>query len=655
MPEEPKCDKPSAQIYRLTSINKEDRVLKDLGPNGGNNPGNAVQGNAFEPEDEYQQLYVGATRDQGIIQPPYVLRTLDRLAQENNALGPCIEAMVTNVDGTGYSFEAQEEIEADDEEDDSKIEALEEFFAQPWPGTSFAAIRKMVRRDLERTGNGYLEVLRNAQDQIVFFRHVDAKMMRLLRLDDAVPMPVEVTRQGKTVTLTVMQRERRYCQLVNGVSLMYFKEFGSKRDLHKKTAVWAPMGQRLAATARATEIIHFTVVPDAHTPYGVPRWVNQIPSVLGYRKAEEFNLEFFNNGGVPPVLILLQGGTLQAETRKALQSMTSGDASKNNRVQVLEVEPTGGSLQQTPQARVTVERFGADRTNDSMFEKYDERCEERVRRSFRMPPIFVGQSKDYNFATAFASYVVAEAQVFKPERDGFDETITMRLLPALGYADYKLKSKPLVIEDATLKLQGIEIVSQLQQVEPADIVDAVNKVTGTTLKVSDHAPDLHSILNPPMPDSTTHTMDAHGNIYPINPAPNVGAMGNAKPPPAPGVNGQQPGRLTTPKVQNPLGGSRPPQAKPASGGGLAVQKADMPSTGLELAHQMLLSLRKRDFASLMKSLEAFNSLDGQSQERVRQATAELQFIDPSLDPQGLAALSGCTLSVMAGHSHDHAH
>ena len=74
-----KGEKPTAQVYRLTTIAKEDRVLKDLGATGGNNPGNAVQRNAFEPEDEYQQLYVGATRDQGVIQPPYNLRTLDRL------------------------------------------------------------------------------------------------------------------------------------------------------------------------------------------------------------------------------------------------------------------------------------------------------------------------------------------------------------------------------------------------------------------------------------------------------------------------------------------------------------------------------------------------------------------------------------------------
>jgi capsid portal protein len=289
-----KSDKPSAQVYTLYSPGKNGRVLKDLGPNG-SNPGNAIQDNAFEPEDEYQQLYVGATRDQGIIQPPYTLRSLDRLAQENNALGPCIEALVTNMDGTGYDFEAEGE-DAEDAEDDQKIVELKAFFGEIWPGQSFQSLRKVIRRDLERTGNAYMEILRNAQDEIVFARRVDAKMMRLLRLDDAVPVQQKVNRGGKDVVITTMTRERRYCQLVNGVSLMYFKDFGSKRDLHKKTAVWAGAGQRFPANARATEIMHITVLPDSHTPYGVPRWVNQIPSVIGSRKAEEFNLEFFDNG-----------------------------------------------------------------------------------------------------------------------------------------------------------------------------------------------------------------------------------------------------------------------------------------------------------------------------------------------------------------------
>ena len=67
-----------------------------------------------------------------------------------------------------------------------------------------------------------------------------------------------------------MKRERRYCQLVNGMTLMYFKEFGSSRDLDKKTAV-GRRGPAAARHPRATEIIHFIVLPDAYTPYGVPR------------------------------------------------------------------------------------------------------------------------------------------------------------------------------------------------------------------------------------------------------------------------------------------------------------------------------------------------------------------------------------------------
>src|ERR1700759_1453816 len=87
----------SAQVFRLVGAGAHTLadLRKGLGCNNGDLPANAVQPNAFEPEDEYQQLYVGATRDQGIIQPPYTLRTLDRLSLENNTLSPCIESMVT--------------------------------------------------------------------------------------------------------------------------------------------------------------------------------------------------------------------------------------------------------------------------------------------------------------------------------------------------------------------------------------------------------------------------------------------------------------------------------------------------------------------------------------------------------------------------------
>ena len=231
-------------------------------------------------------------------------------------------------------------------------------------------------------------------------------------------------------------------------------------------------------------MIHFTVIEDVHTPYGIPRWIHQLPSILGSRMAEEFNMEFFNTGGVPPALIVLQGGVLGTQTRQALESKTGGMAFKKNRIQILEVEPAGGTIDSAPNVRVHVERFGQERQQDSMFEAYDDKCETRVRRAFRLPPIFVGAAQDYSFATAFASYTVAEAQVFKPERDEFDEQMSQRLLPAMGYDGYRMKSKPLNIEDATLQMQGIEVAMATDVVDPEDVLDEVNKAVGINLKAN---------------------------------------------------------------------------------------------------------------------------------------------------------------------------
>jgi PBSX family phage portal protein len=463
-------------------------------------PARAVVSNAFEPEDDFQNLYIGANGDRGVIQPPYDLRTLDRLCQENNTLGPCVEAMVVNVAGTGFDFvkDAPGSDENPNEQKDPKIAELWDFFTEPWPGESFVTTSKALRRDIERTGNGYLEFSRNLNDDIMLARHVDAKMMRLCKLDDPKPEKVTLRRKGTDVKVTVMKRYRRYVQVVKGVQLRYFKEFGCPLDLDKDTGKWAAPGQRVLPNKRATEILHFIDLPDAHTPYGVPKWIAELPSVLGSRKAEEFNLDFFDNGGIPPVIVFLQGGVLAAESRKVLEQKMSGKAQKKNRVQVIEMEPVG-SFDSPNNSKVVVERFGSEKQSDSMFEKYDDKCEVRIRRGFRLPPIFLGQAADYSFATAFASYTVAEAQVFKPERDEFDEIISAKVLPQMGYKGYLMKSKPMQIEDATLKLQGLEIAQASQQIDAKDLFDALNQTVGLRLKVSTTLPVPQTIpAGPPI-------------------------------------------------------------------------------------------------------------------------------------------------------------
>ena len=435
-----------------------------------------IVSNAWEVEDEWQQFYEHGSAK--AIRPPLPLRDLELWVQKNNSLAACIDAMEANIDGTGYSIDGAL---TDEEPNEEEVKRVEEFFHEPFPGMSFTTIRRKVRRDLEITGNGYLEVMRTPQDELAFVRHVSASTIRLVKLDEAVPVEKVVVRGGREVAYTVMTRERRFAQVI-GNRVVYFKDFKSSRDLDKEDGSWLPSGQRLPSEQRATELIHLVMKDDAETPYGVPRWVNQIPSVVGSRKAEEHNLEYFDSGGIPPVLMMVQGGQLAPQAVEALEKMFSGKTKDSHRAAILEAHSTSGSIDAVNNVRVTVERFGSERLADSMFENYDKRCEERIRSSFRLPPLFVGKAQDYSFATAFASYTVAEAQVFQPERQEFDEVINVKLLPELGVSGLKFRSLPLSVKDSTLQLQALELAGTSGAIDKEEFIETLNEVVNLALK-----------------------------------------------------------------------------------------------------------------------------------------------------------------------------
>lgn len=472
-------DRRTAQIIKFTGFGPENDKL----------PASAIQSNAVEIDDEFQNFYLGSKASKDIIVPPFNPKVLRGLCQTNNALQPCVDAMVTNIEGTGFEF-IKDNTKPEDQDSDPNIKKLWDFFQEPWPGMNFVAIRKQLREDREQTGNAYLEVIRNAQDDPVFIRPMESVMTRMVKLDAPHAALRKVTRGGVEASVRVALRERRFAMLIGTTQVIYFKEFGATRDLDKYTGEWA--SGRLPAKRRASEVIHFKALDDVNTPYGVPRWISQMPSVLGSRKAEEFNLEFFDNGGVPPVMILLQGGVLAAQTRDAINKQNAAPAKAKNRIMTIEAEPTGGGLDSPGTTRVTVERFGSERQQDSMFENYDKTCEGRIRRSFRLPPIFVGGADDYSFATAYTSYTVAEAQVFKPEREEFDEIISSKLIPALFPElgkTYRMRSLTMNIEDATIRLKAAQLAWETGHADPQALMQEINESGGTNIKYTEEWQD----------------------------------------------------------------------------------------------------------------------------------------------------------------------
>ena len=442
-----------------------------------------IQSKALDVEDDPIDSVLASFNAHAIIlQPPYHPASLVTLTHENNTLNQCIAAMVTNIEETGFEFVNSKTME----EDDSKETMyLYEMFDKPWDGITFIEMRKKLRRDLESLGYAYLEVIRAQSGAMVGFRPVDAKLVRLVRRtpEDYEVVTQNVSRFGKDYKNKILKPRRRYVQVI-GTKLRYFKEFGSMRPLNVYSGNWGDVETvaKDLVNNQATEIIEFKIQEDVYTPYGVPRWVNQFPSALGSRMAEELNLDYFKSGGLPPAMIFVQGGVLSSKGRDDLNSYLGAKPTDKLRAALLEVYSTSGDFQSAGNVKVTVERFGAERQKDSLFENYDARSTQRIRTAFRLPPMFIGLQEDYTYATARTAYMLAEAQVFGPERKEFDDVINATLISELA-PKYSIRSKALIVNDSESQIELMAIAKDATTKD--SFISEANRVAHLNLQPGD--------------------------------------------------------------------------------------------------------------------------------------------------------------------------
>lgn len=412
---------------------------------------------AVELEDEFASLYYTAGQQNNLfLMPPFEPNVLLNLVQTNNILNQCVEAMEVNIDGTGHEFVPVEEGEDVDEEEQKVAHA---FFEEPYPNVSMTGIRRKLRRQMESVGYGFIEVLRNLAEDVVGLRSVETAHIRMVKLDLPIQVKKKVEREGNEVELVLWERERRFAQTVALKHQIYYREFGTTRHINRDTGEWETDDKKVPPELRGSELLILGINPDVTTPYYLPRWINQLPSVVGSRAAEEQNLQFLDAGGLPPAIVFIQGGTLIKDTSDQLRMYLSGLNKNKNRAVVVEVQSSSGSLDAAGKVDVKVERFGSAQSQDAMFTNYDESTEEHVRIGFRLPPLFLGKAVDYNFATAQTSYMVAEAQVFLPERVEFDDLMNKTIIKELGLKTLKFKSKPITLKDVTTQLKGLELAA----------------------------------------------------------------------------------------------------------------------------------------------------------------------------------------------------
>jgi PBSX family phage portal protein len=401
-----------------------------------------------------------------VIESPFDMLTLAMLPEQNSELTQTIEAMTTNIEGTGHRFISRVNALGKTTPDDIKKKVrqehvkLQNFFMYA-TRESFVEFRMKLRRDLESTGNCYYEVIRDVKGHVQAFQHMPSYQVRLGRMEDEPILYdrdiLELQEDGsvKVAKVPEWRRFRRFVQsrfvssrglntTVQGHKVRWFKEFGDPRHYDSATGnvISEEDLDNFKPEKRANEIVRMELY-SPRSPYGLPRFIGNLLSIFGDRAAEEINYVTFRNNNIPSMVVLVSNGQLTEGSIGRIESFVESaiQGSDNySKFLIIEGEPTAEEGEDGGQVKVEIQPLVNNQIKDALFQNYSGNNQDKIRRCYRLPPIFVGRSDDYTRATAESSRKLADEQIFAPERMRFDDMMNRVLFPAMGIIFHQYKS-----------------------------------------------------------------------------------------------------------------------------------------------------------------------------------------------------------------------
>lgn len=422
-----------------------------------------------------QQGGIEQKRDLTLLSPPYDLASLREITDISDILNQSIEAYVKNV--VGFGMEIRYNVDDVDENEEMrqerlKLESLIKDLSYERTGIE---VLEEVMRAVEECGNGYIEVVRNALGDVVGIDSLKPEYMTVSKLNRVLDA------EGREIKV------RYFCYQddVGDTAIergTWFKTYGDPTPLNVNGSI----GQ--SGLGSATEVIHIKI-GDFHDPYGKPRWIGPLIKILGNRKADELNYRYFTQGRHIPLAILTENAQLTPESESSLQSYANGIGSEGevqHKFLLLEVEKVSpvdsmiGDDEKT-KASIKIEKLTDILQQDALFLEYNENTKEAVMSSFRLPPVYVGLSSDYNRATVETAKEITEEQVFQPLRAFYNLRINA-LFREYGfkYVEVYLRSSDIT------KMEDVKAILtpaiQANAVAPNDLRDLLSKVLNKPLE-----------------------------------------------------------------------------------------------------------------------------------------------------------------------------
>jgi len=372
------------------------------------------------------------------IEPPTDLRGYKALVNNSTILPQCIRAYKQNICGFGLGVRYKEDVEQSaeiDEEFNKALQKVEQLTLEQDTKELF----ENVIESRETYGIAYVEVIRSIDGEVVQIDFIEdtPSIRKTIPLMPYVPSVFYVN--GEEIERN--KKYRKYSQQIGGKTI-YFKEFGDPRIMDLRNGSYVDSSEGLDRQYQANEIIEFAIGTE---PYGEVRWIGQVLGVTGSRKAENLNLNYFENGRHIPLMMILKGGTLSDESMTKLRQYMDGIKGENGQhaFLLLEEESKDGitEYESTDKPDIEIKELANILQKDELFQDYMENTRKKVQSAFQLPDIYVGYTTDFNRATSLTARQVTEEQVFQPERKSLAWAVNNKLLSCYHFKNVEVYFK----------------------------------------------------------------------------------------------------------------------------------------------------------------------------------------------------------------------
>ncbi|GGA31961.1 hypothetical protein GCM10007416_00630 [Kroppenstedtia guangzhouensis] len=404
-------------------------------------------------------LFANQYNEMQVIQPQYDPGTLIDVMDQNTYHYRCVQAKARDVTGLGWKLvPAFKKDEEDREPDETQKATVLEFLRQPHPEETLEEILFKFWTDYEAVGWAALEIIRNNQanpQQITGLRWIPAHTIRIHRDRD------------------------RYVQ-IRGARRVWFKALGAPFDVDWRTGlkffppnVLRPTGvegvedeedpsiteEPIAPEHQGTEVLYLTNHVPSSDYYGTPDVMPALAAILGDIARAEYNIEFFENFGVPAYAVTVIGTELDDDTVAAIKKYFQKDLKeKRHGTLVLTAQKDPALGEEAQDIKIEFQALAVD-VKEASFRLYRKDNRDEVLSAHGVPPYRAGIAEEGSLggSTAAESTEIYKQSIILPRQQILEVRITRHILrEAYGVTDWKFEFERIDTRDEERDIEILE-------------------------------------------------------------------------------------------------------------------------------------------------------------------------------------------------------